>query len=112
MLHRLQGRAEPRSRTCNVPVSFIKMLYLETLEHHNNGLTSGQAPPPVKYTDKQTAVMKLLCEGKSYREIAEIMGIKLPTLRSHIALIYKKLDVTSELDAIKKIRSAGLLEEL
>jgi len=39
------------------------------------------------------------------------MGIKLPTLRSHIALIYKKLDVTSGLDAVKKIQMLGLLED-
>lgn len=112
MLHRLHRCAEQQSETDGVPASFIKMLYLKTLQPHNSGLTSGQTEPPVKYTDKQKTVMRLLCEGKSYREITEVIGIKLPTLRSHIALIYKKLDVTSELDAIKKIKASGLLDDM
>ena len=111
MLHRLHGRAEQLSKTDGTPISFIKMLYLKTLEPVNSGLTSKQTEQPLKYTDKQKTVMKLLCDGKSYREITEVMGIKLPTLRSHIALIYKKLDVTSGLDAVKKIQMLGLLED-
>lgn len=112
MLQRLQRRTEQRSDESMTPAGFIKTLYLCASEHQNAGLTSGQPNLPEKYTDKQKTVMKLLCEGKSYREITEIMGIKLPTLRSHIALIYKKLDVTNEKDAIMKIKKTGVLEEV
>lgn len=109
MMRRLQKSVEQRKTDAAVSSDFIKMLYLKTLEYQKDGLTSGQPVTTEKYTDKQLTVMRLLCDGKSYRGIAEIMGIKLPTLRSHIALIYKKLDVTSETDAVIKIKTLGIL---
>jgi len=109
MLHRLHNRVKHQKEADSVPASFVKMLYLKTLEQKCGGLTSGQPPAPVKYTEKQKAVMRLLCEGKSYREISEALGIKIPTLRSHISLIYKKLDVTQATDAVVKIKALGIL---
>ena len=109
MLHRLHNRVKHQKDSAAAPASFIKMLYLKTLGQKSGGLTSGQPPAPAKYTEKQRAVMRLLCEGKSYREISEAMGIKIPTLRSHISLIYKKLDVTQATDAVVKIKAQGIL---
>jgi len=112
MLKRLEKRVQQLNKDAqSVPASFVKMLYLKTMEHQSSGLTSGQTEPPVKFTDKQKTVMKLLCEGKSYNEIAEQIGVKRPTLRSHISLIYKKLNVTSGVDAVKKIKSLDLLKD-
>lgn len=111
MLRRLQKRMEQKAEKDLVPVSFIKMLYLKTLENKNSGLTGGQSTAPVKYTEKQIMIMQLLCEGKSFKEIAEVRGIKFTTLRSHIDLIYRKLDVTSEIEAITKIKELKILEQ-
>lgn len=55
--------------------------------------------------------MRLLCEGKSYREITDALEISRPTLRSHLSLIYKKLGVTTQLDAVTKIRECSILTD-
>jgi len=112
MLQRLKKRTEQIGESGGkASASFVKMLHLKALEHRNSGLTSTHTEPVLKYTDKQKAVMNLLCVGKSYNEIAEDLGIKRTTLRSHIALIYKKLGVTNGIDAVKKINSLNLLQK-
>ncbi|MDL2234082.1 LuxR C-terminal-related transcriptional regulator, partial [Ruminococcaceae bacterium OttesenSCG-928-L11] len=98
MLHRLQNRVVRQDYHGDIPGSFSKMLHLQALSqsHHTKGLTGRQDTRPVKFTEKQLAVMKLMCEGYSYRQIAELTGVKFSTIRSHIELIYKKLDVPNE----------------
>jgi DNA-binding NarL/FixJ family response regulator len=54
--------------------------------------------------------MELLCGGESYKSIAEKMGIKFSTVRSHIELIYRKLDVPNETMAVMKINELGILD--
>jgi len=110
MLQRLKKRTEQIVESAGKPsASFVKMLHLRALEHRSSGLTSGHTEPVMKYTDKQKAVMNLLCKGKSYNEIADELVIKRTTLRSHIALIYKKLGVSNGIDAVKKIKTLNLI---
>jgi len=54
--------------------------------------------------------MYLLCQGKSYKEMAENLGIKPTALRSHLKLIYDKLQVANGIDAVAKIESLRLLQ--
>lgn len=111
MLLRLRKRVEQHVDENVPPASFVKILHLKALEHQKCGLTSGQSEKFVKFTDKQKDVIKLICEGKSYREITDELGITRPTLRSHIAAIYSKLGVTNQIDAIKKIKVLELMEK-
>ena len=112
MLHRLQNRANRSNYTGKLPGNFTKMIYLraKAQSSHTKGLTSGRNPEPVSFTGKQKTVMKLLSNGYSYRQIAEEMDIKFSTVRSHIELIYKKLDVPNENEAIMKIRDLNLFD--
>ena len=109
MLFKLQKRMEQQGNENVPPNSFFKMLYYRAQEKGAALLSSGQEKVTVKFTEKQKAVMKLLCEGKSYKEMAEILEIKLPTLRSHISLIYSKLDTATKIEAINKIKALKLL---
>lgn len=111
MLLRIQRRAEQRASESSLPASFVKVLYFKAIEHSGKSLTSGLPMKVTSFTDKQKAVMRLLCEGKSYKEMYEALDIKRTTLRSHLSLIYMKLDVTNELDAIKKIKALGVFDE-
>ena len=52
-----------------------------------------------------------LCDGCSRNEIAENMGLKPYTIKSHIELIYRKLDVSNSVGAILKIMELGILDE-
>ena len=56
--------------------------------------------------------MNLMCKGYSYRKIAEELGIQFSTVRSHIELIYRKLDVSSMKEAITKIHQLHILDDL
>lgn len=112
MLHKLKKRIEYEKETSEDIISFIKMLYLKTQPLSNSMHTQIKdktAAIPVKFTDKQEAVMDLLCQGKRYKEVAEILGIKQSTVVSHIELIYKKLDVTSLADAVAKVNAIKLM---
>jgi len=110
MLHKLMNRAKQLKEDGDKPISFIKMLYSKVQENQNIELSIKSEELSIKYTDKQKAIMNLLCQGKSYRETAEALGIKYSTLRSHIELIYKKLEAVNMEDAIKRINAMKLLE--
>lgn len=48
-----------------------------------------------KLTQRQKEILKLLYDGKSYKEIAAICNIEVQTLNSHIKAIYPKLSINS-----------------
>lgn len=55
----------------------------------------------------ETQVLKLLCENLSNQEIGEILGIKLPTVKTHVSHILQKLGVSRRSEAraaAKKLR--------
>ena len=108
MLHKLINRVKQQNKADDKLLSFTKMLYLKTRDKAK--LNDAKIENTAKYTDKQMAVINLLCQGKTYKEMAEALGVKQTTLRSHLEAIYNKLDVTNMADAITKINEMGLLE--
>jgi len=113
MLHRLQKRAVQQNYSGNVPGDFIKTLYIGACAASKNakGLTGGETFENHAFTEKQKTVMRFMCKGFSRKEIAEKMGLKPYGVKSHIELIYKKLDVCRNMDAVIKINELGLLKE-
>jgi len=111
MLHRLQKRAVQSSYSGEIPADFVKTLYIAAVagSKHSKGLTGGELPGKITFTEKQKTVMRLMCEGCSRNEIAGRMGLKPNGVVSHTTLIYKKLDVSSSIDAVLKIKELGLL---
>jgi LuxR family maltose regulon positive regulatory protein len=89
-------------------ISFVRMLVLKMPKSKHANVEPNTVK--LKYTEKQKAVMKQLCEGKSFREISKALGITLPTLKSHISLIYQKLDVVKKEDAVARILKLRLLD--
>ena len=61
------------------------------------------------FTDREKDVMNLLKIGKTYTEIALILGVSERTVRFHINNVLSKLDVTSVRYAIFKATSEGLI---
>ncbi len=53
-------------------------------------------------TEREHDVLLQLCEGKSYKNIADALFISQDTVRSHIKSIYKKLEVNSKSEAVVK----------
>jgi DNA-binding NarL/FixJ family response regulator len=53
-------------------------------------------------TSRETEILSKLVDGKSYKMIAEILGISLQTVKTHLKNIYDKLHVHSQTEAVAK----------
>jgi LuxR family maltose regulon positive regulatory protein len=110
MLSKLQKRVVQKSYTGTLSSGFVKILHIAALAgaKRAKGLTGGRMPENLTFTEKQKAVMGYMCEGLNRNDIAAQMQLKPYTVKSHIALIYKKLDVSNSVDAILKIKELTL----
>lgn len=52
---------------------------------------------------REEELVRLLSQGRSYKEVAEQMGIRLDTVRSHIRNVYRKLQVHSAAAAVSRV---------
>jgi LuxR family maltose regulon positive regulatory protein len=113
MLHKLQKRVIQKDYPGNISTAQARTLYIMTLARakQSPGLTGGRTPENMKFTEKQKTVMQYLCEGLTQKEIGGKMGLKHSAIKSHMILIYKKLDVTNAVEAMLKIKDLGLLEK-
>jgi DNA-binding NarL/FixJ family response regulator len=59
-------------------------------------------------TSREREVLKCLCEGNSYKQIAENLYIDINTVKFHIRNIYHKLEVNSKGEAIAKAINKNL----
>ncbi|MCL2003399.1 MAG: LuxR C-terminal-related transcriptional regulator [Oscillospiraceae bacterium] len=111
MLQRLQKRSVQKEYAGGIPSEFVKTLYIAAVSEakRTKGLTGGRTPSNLTFTDKQKAVMRLMCEGCSRNAIAERMGLKPSGVKNHIELIYRKLDVSTGIEAVLKIKELGVL---
>ncbi len=71
----------------------------KVIEHFRSDKKS---PPDSGLTDKEKEIVSCLVDGLSYKLIAERENISIETVRSHIKNIYKKLQVHSKAEVIKK----------
>ena len=60
-------------------------------------------------TPREQDVLKLVAEGRLYKEIADAFGLSAHTVHTHIKRIYGKLHAHGRTDAVHKARVAGLL---
>ena len=58
-------------------------------------------------TQREREVFDQLCEGRSDKEIAKVLGVALSTVRNHVATVYAKLDVHSRGAALLWARDRG-----
>jgi len=60
-------------------------------------------------TEREQEVLELMAKGLIRKEIAHHLAISLHTINSHIRHIYHKLEVSSNLDAIRKARQLKVI---
>ena len=63
--------------------------------------TGTQRPPLERLTIREREVLKLIAEGKSRKEIAELLYISVHTVGHHRANIMKKLKFKKNTDLVK-----------
>jgi DNA-binding NarL/FixJ family response regulator len=64
--------------------------------------TPSRKKPESLLTDKEKEIVMGLVEGRSYQMIADQSYISIETVRSHIKNIYKKLEIHSKAELIRK----------
>ncbi len=62
-----------------------------------------------RLSDRELDVLKLIADGKPYKQAADILSISVPTIRFHMGNIYKKLHATSQSEAVAKALRKGLI---
>lgn len=60
-------------------------------------------------TDREYGVLLLLAEGHSNEEIARLLFVSANTVKSHLAHLYGKLDVSRRTQAVRKARALRLI---
>lgn len=62
-----------------------------------------------RLTMREREIVKAIVEGLTYREIADRFNIAGSTVKKHILNIYKKLDVSSKVEFMKKVMNSDLV---
>ncbi len=62
-----------------------------------------------KLTDREYEVLEAIAAGYNYRETAERLNISSATVKKHILHIYRKLDVSSRVEFMKKVIGENLI---
>lgn len=60
---------------------------------------------------REASLLRLVAEGHSYKEIAELLGISANTVHNHVHNIYRKLHAENRQDALRTARVLGYLTE-
>ncbi len=60
-------------------------------------------------TPRESEILLAIVEGLTYREISERYGIASSTVKKHILHIYRKLEVNSKVEFIKKVIDENLI---
>jgi two-component system NarL family response regulator len=63
----------------------------------------------VQLTPRELAALRLLANGHSNKEIATALGISERTVKSHLAHLFEKLQVTSRTEAVRVATRRGLV---
>ncbi len=61
-------------------------------------------------TSRERQVLELLSEGHTMRQIATRLGISPRTVETHVAKLYRKLGVTTRVQAVSRAATLGLVE--
>lgn len=77
----------------------------------SNTQTRGRAAAAdtAKLTRREVEVLTLVIEGKSSKEVAELLFVSKRTVDFHLANIYDKLQVSNRVQAFRRAARLGLI---
>jgi DNA-binding NarL/FixJ family response regulator len=79
------------------------------LFHHPVGSPSSDAEPHPHLSPREHDILQLIVEGYSNDEIATLLKRSSPTVRTHLAHLYRKLGVTDRVSAAVRALRHGLV---
>ena len=80
-----------------------------TAMEESNPAAPGAADPYDALTDREKQVLKLVAEGKSNKEVAEVLGISVKTAMSHREHVMEKLGVHNRTELVRFAIKKGVI---
>jgi DNA-binding NarL/FixJ family response regulator len=74
-----------------------------------NPATPGEADPYDALTDREKQVLKLVADGRSNKEVAEVLGISVKTAMSHREHVMEKLGVHNRTELVRFALKKGVI---
>ncbi len=71
---------------------------------------SHQAPAPDALSEREAGVLRLMAQGTANKEIAASLSISESTVKTHVANIFQKLEVTNRTEAVTKAMARGIIK--
>lgn len=68
-----------------------------------------QRAPPIGLSDRETEILYFVAQGKSNKEIADVLSLSDHVIRHCLSAIYRKLKVTNRVEAITYAVQQGLI---
>lgn len=68
-----------------------------------------QDPESVSLTQRETEIVEWLYQGKMEKEIADLCGISVKTVKNHKQNLFKKLKVSRTVEALMRLEELGIL---
>lgn len=75
---------------------------VDSIIHTLRGITPPASPRPAGLTARQHDVLRLLREGRSTKDIARQLGLAVPTVKTHLAALYRLLGARNRVEAVMK----------
>ncbi|PZQ66763.1 MAG: DNA-binding response regulator [Variovorax paradoxus] len=88
---------------------FIARRILALLPQAPAAATPAESTPPPSLSGREKEILRLVAQGLSNREMAEMLSISRLTVECHTKNIYRKLVVGSRTEAVFQARRHGLL---
>ncbi|MGE9942097.1 response regulator transcription factor [Bariatricus sp. SGI.161] len=76
-----------------------------------SGSSGAEDTPEEQLTMMETIILQDINRGLTNTQICEELNLKLPTVKTHIYNLYKKLGVNNRVQAIRKGKEEGILDE-
>jgi len=82
----------------------------EAMEDYRAGSTPEEGADPYEtLTDREKQVLKLVAEGRSNKEVAEVLGISVKTAMSHRERVMEKLNLHNRTELVKFALRKGVI---
>lgn len=95
----------------NLPTEDYLELVMRQAKRNSKSYPGSTVVPSLeKLTLTETMVLQHINKGYTNGQICEAMNLKLPTVKTHISSIFKKLEVSSRVQAMVKAKELGILK--
>jgi two-component system, NarL family, nitrate/nitrite response regulator NarL len=107
--------ASPRTILAAVQFVLAGNVYVPTLlaqdptSKRDEATDHSLAGRAVSLTSRQTDVLRLLCEGRSNKEIGRKLGLSEKTVKVHVTALFKALNVANRIQAAAMADKVGLI---